>query len=49
MDWLRSDDTLWDKNIDIMDFEPAKSKVLVVAKQGRVCLNRPQQLYFMSS
>ncbi|KAI1424893.1 hypothetical protein F5Y12DRAFT_785012 [Xylaria sp. FL1777] len=35
MDWLRSDDTMWEKNMDIMDFTPAKSKVLVVAKQGR--------------
>ncbi|KAI3340164.1 hypothetical protein F4824DRAFT_436632 [Ustulina deusta] len=47
MDWLRSDDTLWDKNIDIMDFEPAKSKVLVVAKQGRAELRA--QEYTMQS
>ncbi|KAI0450538.1 hypothetical protein F5B21DRAFT_490430 [Xylaria acuta] len=35
MDWLRSDDAMWDKNMDIMDFMPTKSKVLVVAKQAR--------------
>ncbi|KAI0435618.1 hypothetical protein F4803DRAFT_544957 [Xylaria telfairii] len=38
MDWLRSDDALWDKNMRIMDFALIKSKVLVVAKQRRAAL-----------
>lgn len=39
MDWLRSDDSLWDKNMEILDFVPAESTVLVVAKQGKVCVS----------
>ncbi|RWA14439.1 hypothetical protein EKO27_g638 [Xylaria grammica] len=35
MDWLRSDNAVWDKNLEIMDFTPSKNKVLVVAKQAR--------------
>ncbi|KAI0427517.1 hypothetical protein F5Y09DRAFT_29245 [Xylaria sp. FL1042] len=38
MDWLRSDDTMWDKNMVIMDFDPAKSKILVVTKPERAAL-----------
>ncbi|KAI0505640.1 hypothetical protein F5B22DRAFT_516044 [Xylaria bambusicola] len=39
MDWLRSDNSLWDKNMDIMDFIPAESTVLVVAKQAKTELH----------
>ncbi|KAJ3580538.1 hypothetical protein NPX13_g24 [Xylaria arbuscula] len=36
MDWLRSDDTLWEKNLTWMEFEPAKSTVLLLSKSGNV-------------
>ncbi|KAI3319259.1 hypothetical protein HD806DRAFT_509510 [Xylariaceae sp. AK1471] len=35
MDWLQSDNAVWDKNMNILDFEPAKSKVLAVEKETR--------------
>ncbi|KAI1749792.1 hypothetical protein F4782DRAFT_287842 [Xylaria castorea] len=35
MDWLRSDDAVWDKNMNIMEFTPTKNKALVVTKQAR--------------
>ncbi|KAI0975168.1 hypothetical protein F4678DRAFT_319209 [Xylaria arbuscula] len=47
MDWLRSDNTLWDKNMDIMDFIPARNKVLVVIKQGKAEL-RAQEFALQS-
>ncbi|TGJ88275.1 hypothetical protein E0Z10_g452 [Xylaria hypoxylon] len=40
MDWLRSDDAMWDKNMNIMDFAPAENKVLAVAKQASEMLAR---------
>ncbi|KAI1271356.1 hypothetical protein F5Y07DRAFT_392801 [Xylaria sp. FL0933] len=39
MDWLRSDDAMWEKNMAIMDFEPAKSKILVVTKPEKAPLS----------
>ncbi|KAI1314048.1 hypothetical protein F5Y03DRAFT_402305 [Xylaria venustula] len=47
MDWLRSDDSLWDKNMDIMDFVPARNKVLVVIKEGKAEL-RAQEFALQS-
>ncbi|KAI1321939.1 hypothetical protein F5Y16DRAFT_413561 [Xylariaceae sp. FL0255] len=38
MDWLRSDDTVWDKNMAILDFEPMECKVFTIAKQNSLRL-----------
>ncbi|KAI1363888.1 hypothetical protein F5Y08DRAFT_308363 [Xylaria arbuscula] len=35
MDWLRSDDSVWDKNMAILNFVPAKSTALVISKQRK--------------
>ncbi|KAK5637227.1 hypothetical protein RRF57_012939 [Xylaria bambusicola] len=47
MDWLRSDDSLWEKNISMLDFMPANSTVLEVTKQGKAELRT--QKYTMLS
>ncbi|KAI0859628.1 hypothetical protein F4860DRAFT_481690 [Xylaria cubensis] len=39
MDWLRSDDAVWDKNMNIMDFTPVANKALVVTKRARTELH----------
>ncbi|KAI1363884.1 hypothetical protein F5Y08DRAFT_340209 [Xylaria arbuscula] len=39
MDWLRSDDTLWEKNLNWIEFEPAKSTVLLISKSGNAELS----------
>ncbi|KAI0188201.1 hypothetical protein EV127DRAFT_513225 [Xylaria flabelliformis] len=44
MDWLRSDDAVWDKNMNIMDFTPITSKALVVTKRARTELHAEEHI-----